>query len=80
MNPEILEIPVEQIVLEFPKDDYPDLLIAYLPPTPQSSSGGGLTNWDEILGKPTTFTPAPHTHVMADISDQNDDTIDGGNF
>lgn len=25
--------------------------------------------WEAITGKPSTFTPAPHTHVVADITD-----------
>jgi hypothetical protein len=41
---------------------------------------GGSLPWGSITEKPTTFIPAAHTHVMADITDQNDDIIDGGNF
>ncbi|MCS7028624.1 MAG: hypothetical protein NZ519_07660 [Bacteroidia bacterium] len=31
--------------------------------------GGGPVNWVDIIGKPTTFPPIPHTHVSTDISD-----------
>ncbi len=27
------------------------------------------TQWDNIIGKPATFPPSPHTHVEADITD-----------
>jgi hypothetical protein len=53
MNPEILEMRTEQIVLEFPKDDYPGLLIAYLPPTPQIPGGG---TGSSVIGQPLTVT------------------------
>ena len=60
--PEILEIPVEMIVLEFdtdtwvleiPPSEKPSVLIAYLPPTPQNvSAGSGST----IIGQALTIT------------------------
>lgn len=31
---------------------------------------GGEAAWANITGKPTTFTPAAHTHVAADITDR----------
>ena len=29
----------------------------------------GVTSWDEIEDKPSTFTPSAHTHTVADITD-----------
>ena len=29
----------------------------------------GATSWNEIEGKPSTFTPSAHTHTVADITD-----------
>lgn len=29
----------------------------------------GATSWNEIEGKPSTFTPSAHTHAIADITD-----------
>ena len=29
--------------------------------------GGGITTWDNVLGKPSAFIPTPHTHVVSDI-------------
>ena len=34
-----------------------------------SGGGGGAVAWDDVTGKPSTFTPASHTHVQADITD-----------
>lgn len=31
--------------------------------------GGGSTAWVEITGKPSTFSPSPHTHPRSEISD-----------
>jgi hypothetical protein len=39
------------------------------PPYPASA------DWDDITGKPSTFTPSAHTHVSADITDASE----GGN-
>ena len=35
-----------------------------------STGGGGLTEvyWDDIKGKPSTFTPSSHTHTISQIS------------
>ena len=39
--------------------------------TPWAPEGGGdapsSIAWDDVTGKPTTFTPAAHTHSIADI-------------
>lgn len=32
-------------------------------------TAGGIINWADLSGKPATFPPAPHTHVVADIFD-----------
>ncbi len=32
-----------------------------------STGGGGSTNWNDILGKPTTFPPTSHTHDASEI-------------
>lgn len=34
-----------------------------------SSGGGGSTSWDAITGKPSTFPPSSHTHILAQITD-----------
>lgn len=34
-----------------------------------SGGGGGAVAWDDVTGKPSTFTPSSHTHVQADITD-----------
>ena len=61
-TPEILEIPVEMIVLEFdtdawvleiPPSEQPSILITYLPPTPQSQLGN--VDWSGVLNKPRPF-------------------------
>lgn len=31
-------------------------------------SGGGPVEWSAITGKPSTFTPATHTHAIADVT------------
>lgn len=37
---------------------------------PKGDTGpSGATTWDRVENKPTTFPPASHKHVMADISD-----------
>ena len=33
------------------------------------SSGIGTIEWTSVTGKPSTFPPSAHTHVMADITD-----------
>ena len=33
------------------------------------STGATSVNWNTLTGKPTTFTPTAHTHVIADITD-----------
>lgn len=30
--------------------------------------GGGLTTWDSISGKPSTFSPDEHTHVISNVT------------
>ena len=44
------------------------------------SSGVGTVEWTSVLNKPTEFTPAAHTHVIADITDYQDPNfnLDGG--
>lgn len=32
--------------------------------------GGGVVSWADIIGKPATFPPTPHTHLWADIIDK----------
>ncbi|WP_197508060.1 hypothetical protein, partial [Mycobacterium sp. 1245801.1] len=29
----------------------------------------GASNWSQITGKPTTFTPSAHTHTIDDVTD-----------
>lgn len=36
-----------------------------------NSHAGGATDWTQITNKPTTFTPATHTHVQTDITGLN---------
>src|SRR5690554_259517 len=31
--------------------------------------GNVITDWDSILGKPSTFAPSAHTHVISDVTD-----------
>jgi len=33
--------------------------------------GGGSAAWADITGKPSTFTPASHSHAIADVTDAN---------
>ena len=33
-----------------------------------TTGGGGPVAWADITGKPSTFTPSPHTHVIADTT------------
>jgi hypothetical protein len=33
------------------------------------SIAGGAATWTTLTGKPTTFPPSPHSHVVADITD-----------
>lgn len=33
-----------------------------------SYAGGGTMDWDDILNKPTSFTPSAHTHSISDIT------------
>ena len=33
-----------------------------------SYAGGGTMEWDDILNKPTSFTPSAHTHSISDIT------------
>ena len=32
------------------------------------TGGGGSASWDDITGKPATFAPSAHTHVIADVT------------
>lgn len=32
-------------------------------------SGGGTVAWADVTGKPSSFTPATHTHTAAQVSD-----------
>ncbi|NBC16562.1 MAG: hypothetical protein GVY18_04500 [Bacteroidetes bacterium] len=41
--------------IEVPPPDVPDILV-----------GGAV--WSEILGKPSTFAPAPHTHPISEVA------------
>lgn len=37
---------------------------------PSAVNGAGRTaEWDQVSGKPSTFAPSAHTHVVADIAD-----------
>lgn len=38
---------------------------------PPSQGGGGASTWDQITNKPDTFSPSPHTHVVANITDMS---------
>lgn len=33
-----------------------------------TGGGGGSVGWTDITGKPSTFTPSAHTHVIADVT------------
>lgn len=39
---------------------------------PAVSGGGGVSNWEDLEGKPNVFPPAKHTHVWEDIEGDND--------
>lgn len=30
--------------------------------------GGGEVSWEDVMGKPSTFPPATHTHSIADVT------------
>ena len=36
------------------------------------AKSGATTSYSELTGIPATFTPSPHTHVLADITDYSD--------
>jgi hypothetical protein len=40
--------------------------------------GSAVADWDTILNRPTTFTPSPHTHLSADITDLATGSIPAG--
>lgn len=31
-------------------------------------SGGGSVTWDDVTGKPSTFTPSAHAHIIAEVT------------
>ena len=33
-----------------------------------SGSGGGVSSWNDLSDKPSTFAPSAHTHVVADVT------------
>ena len=40
--------------------------------TYNGSAVGGTPSWDNVTGKPSTFPPTAHTHVIADVTGLND--------
>lgn len=48
------------------------------PPTVSGTAPGGSVQWRDVLGKPTAFPPASHTHVAADISLDEQRKLDVG--
>jgi hypothetical protein len=34
-----------------------------------TSSGGAAVDWNDVLNKPSTFSPSAHTHVLVDVTD-----------
>jgi hypothetical protein len=42
-------------------------------PFGSGEGGGGTVSWDDILLKPTTFTPSAHEHLMTEITGLSDE-------
>ena len=40
--------------------------------TYNGSAVGGSVSWTDLIGKPSTFPPSAHTHVIADVTGLND--------
>jgi hypothetical protein len=45
-------------------------------PAGEGGGGGGSTAWEDITGKPSTFTPSTHTHSISDVTSLQT-TLDG---
>jgi hypothetical protein len=41
---------------------------AWVPQTPSSGGGGGVSSWNDLTDKPATFPPETHTHTIADTT------------
>src|SRR6478752_2799267 len=37
-------------------------------PSGAGSGGGGPVSWNDVTGKPSTFPPSAHTHVIGDVT------------
>ena len=60
---------VNNIVRYFNPDGTPTVRgIEYFRKLEQSTGGGGAVAWADVTGKPSTFTPSAHTHVIADTT------------
>jgi tripartite-type tricarboxylate transporter receptor subunit TctC len=35
---------------------------------PGSGGEGGASTWDELTGKPATFTPSTHSHPISEVT------------
>jgi hypothetical protein len=53
------------------KSKYGDGTTAWnsLPYTVATSAGGSSVAWNDVTGKPTTFTPSTHTHPISQVTD-----------
>jgi len=45
---------------------------AWVPQTPSSGGGGGVTSYNDLTDVPSTFPPDTHTHVIADTTGLQD--------
>jgi hypothetical protein len=45
---------------------------AWVPQTPSSGGGGGVTSYNDLTDVPSTFSPDTHTHVIADTTGLQD--------
>jgi hypothetical protein len=41
---------------------------AWVPQTPSGGGGGGVSSWNDLTDKPSTFPPSTHTHAIADTT------------
>jgi hypothetical protein len=63
---EVIEFALEEIVIEM-DSPAPEVLVTMSAPIPQSELSA--VAWSGVIGKPTVFTPANHTHVEVEITD-----------
>lgn len=51
----------------------------FVPSTSEGGGGGGSGDWNDIINKPTTFPPSPHTHVIGNVEGLQSELDDKAN-